>query len=158
MLSICALFCFVSCFACAQSNTSTLKNNYTKVDLGKLRWIEGNWRGSDSNGQNSFFERYHFSDDGKIEIDSFSDSTLSKIDSQSTIYFENGEIVHKNGSMIWTVSRLDESQIEFAPKEKATNSFVWVKESAAVWTARLTSKDSQGKPTEKIYRMERIKQ
>ena len=144
--------------ACAQSKNSTGKTNFTKDDLGKLRWLEGTWRGSDASGQNPFFERYRFTDDAKIEIDSFSDSTLNKVDSQSSIYLENGELIHKNGTMLWTVSKLGDSLIEFVPKEKAKNSFAWQKESADVWTARLMGKNAQGKPTETIYRMERIKQ
>lgn len=155
-------FCFVlfsgGLSACGQAGSSTGVNDFTKADFEKLRWLEGVWRGTDEKGQNPFFERYRFTGDGKIETDSFSDSSLSKIDSQSSTYLENGEIVHKSGTMVWTASRLDDSMIEFAPKEKATNSFTWKKESADVWTARLAGKDAQGKPTETIYRMERIKQ
>ncbi len=144
--------------ACGQSNNSTYKTNFTKADFEKLRWLEGTWRGTDTNEQNPFFERYRFTSDGKIETDSFSDSTLSKIERQSGTYFENGEIVHKGGTRTWTASKLDDTLIEFAPKENATSSFAWQKESADVWTARLMGKNAQGKPTETIYRMERIKQ
>ena len=157
-LGFCVMLFSGGLSACGQSNTSTSKTNFTKSDFAKLRWLEGTWRGSDANGQNPFFERYRFVSDGKIEIDSFSDSMLSKVNSQSSVYFENGEIIHKNGTMVWTASKLDDSLIEFAPKEKATNSFAWQKESADVWMARLTGKDAQGKPIETVYRMQRIKQ
>lgn len=157
-LAICIALIFGDLSAYAQSNDSTKKKaNFTKADLKKLRWLEGTWRGTDASGQNPFFERYRFTNDAKIEIDSFSDSTLTKVDNQGSIYLENSELIHKNGTMLWTVSKLGDSLIEFAPKEKAKNSFAWQKESADVWTARLFGKDEQGKPTEKIYRMERIK-
>jgi hypothetical protein len=158
MFTLCIMLISGSSFACAQSNNSAGKTNFTKADFEKLRWLEGTWRGSDGNGQNPFFERYRFVGDGKIEIDSFSDSTLSKVGSQSSVYLENSEIIHKNGRMLWRVNKLDGSLIEFAPKEKATNFFAWQKESADVWLARLAGKDAQGKSTEKVYRMERIKQ
>lgn len=144
--------------ACARSENASNKGRFTKADLEKLKWIEGAWRGTDKNGQNPFFERYRITDDGKIETDSFSDSTLTKTNSQSSTYFENGEIIHRSGAVVWTASRLDDSMVEFAPKENATNSFVWQKESVDVWTARLMSKDAQGAPKETTYRMERIKQ
>ena len=158
MLTFCIMFISGGSSACAQSNNSTGKTNFTETDFEKLRWLEGTWCGSDASGQNPFFERYSFVGDAKIETDSFSDSTLSKVDSQSSIYLENGEIIHKNGAMVWTASKSDGSLIEFVPKEKAMNPFAWQKESADVWTVRLAGKDAQGKPTEKIYRMERIKQ
>ena len=158
LLCLCLLLFSGSLSACGQSGNQAGKSNFTKADIEKLRWLEGTWRGTDATAQNPFFERYRFVGDGKIETDSFSDSTLSKVDSQSSTYFENGEIIHKSGTMVWTASRLDDSQIEFAPKEKATNSFVWKKESADDWTARLMTKDAQGKQTETIYRMERVKQ
>ena len=158
MFTLCIMLISGGTFACAQSNNSAGKTNFTKSDFEKLRWLEGTWRGSDANGQNPFFERYRFVGDAKIEIDSYSDSTLSKVVSQSSVYLENSEVIHKNGRMLWTVNKLDGSLIEFAPKEKAANFFAWQKESADVWLARLAGKDAQGKPTEKVYRMERIKQ
>jgi hypothetical protein len=158
IFGLCLLLFSGGLSACGQSGDSTGKRNFTRADFEKLRWLEGTWRGTDANGQNPFFERYRFVGDGKIETDSFSDSTLSKVDSQSSTRFENREIVHKSGAIVWTASKLDDSQIEFVPKEKTTGSFVWKKESADVWTARLLGKDAQGKPKETIYRMERVKQ
>lgn len=158
ILSLCLILFSSGLSACGQSGNSTGKGNFTKADFEKLRWLEGTWRGTGASGQNPFFERYRFVGDDKVEADSFSDSTLNKVDSQSVTYLESGEIIHKSGTMVWTASRLDDSSIEFAPKEKATNSFVWKKEAADVWTARLMSKDAQGKLTETVYRMERFNQ
>ena len=158
ILCLCLMLFCGGLSACDQSGNSTGKSNFTKADFEKLRWLEGTWRGTDANGQNPFFERYRFSGDNKIETDSFSDSALNKVESQSNTYFENGEIIHKSGTMTWTANKLEDSLIEFAPKEKTTSSFVWKKESADVWTARLSGKDTQGNRTETIYRMERLKQ
>jgi hypothetical protein len=143
---------------CAQSNISTGKPNFSNADLEKFRWMEGSWRGSEASGKNPFFERYRFVGNAKIEIDSFSDATLSKVDNQSSIYVENGELIYQNGKMRWKATKLDGSVMEFAPKEKTTDPFAWTKESTDAWTARLAGKDAQGSKTETIYRLERIKQ
>ena len=133
MLTVVVVFASGSS-ACSQANNSATKSTFTSADFEKLRWLEGTWRGSGANGQDPFFERYHFDGDNKIAIDSLSDATSSKVDNQGSIYLENGEIIHKNGSMVWVASRSDGSLIEFVPKEKATNAFAWQKESADVWT------------------------
>jgi len=146
---------FISIYAIACNQTG--KTNFTQSDLAKLRWLEGSWRGADTDGKNLFYERYRFVGDSKIETDSFSDSTLSKVDSQSTTYLENGLIYHKSADRLWTATKLDDSMIEFAPKEKAANSFTWKKESADAWTAAMTTKDANGGVKETIYRLERIK-
>jgi hypothetical protein len=141
-----------------QSRGPANKTNFTKAEFEKLRWLEGSWRGSDPGGQNPFFERYRFVGEGRIEVDHLTDATLSNVDHQGAIYLENGEIIDKGGTMSWTASRLDDTQIEFVPKEKATEPFTWKKESSDVWVARLAGKDPQGRATETVYRMERIKQ
>src|SRR5262249_856790 len=113
--------------ACRQSGHSTYRRDFTKADIEKLRWIEGRWRGGDQKGQNPFFERYQFTSDSRIETTSFPDTTFTKQGDSGFVYFENGEIIHKGGEMVWAASKLTDSMIEFVPKEKATNSFVWQK-------------------------------
>lgn len=148
---------FASLTACKQASYPTYKRDFTKTDLEKLRWIEGRWRGSDTKGQNPFYERYLFNSDSKIETASFADATFTKTNDTGLVYFENGEIIHKGGEMTWAASKLNDGLIEFVPKEKASNSFIWQKESADAWTARLINKDAQGKLIETIYRMERVR-
>jgi hypothetical protein len=146
---------FISVFAIACNQAG--KTNFTKADFEKLRWLEGTWRGADTDGKNQFYERYRLVDEAKIETESFSDATLSKIDRRSVTYLENGSIYHKDGDLLWTATKLDDSTIEFAPKEKAANSFRWKKESADAWTATMTAKDAHGGTNETVYRLERIK-
>jgi hypothetical protein len=153
IIALCVVFIFVSANACTQAG----KTNFTQADFEKLRWLEGSWRGTDANGKNEFYERYRFVGDSKIETESFSDATLSKVDNLSSTYLENGSIYHTSGGGIWTATRLDDSTIEFVPKEKAVNSFIWKKESADVWRSRMIAKDARGGVTETIYRLERIK-
>ena len=156
ILLLLALALFGGLSGCGQPSSSTIKRDFTKADLEKLRWLEGSWRGSDLKGQNPFYERYHFSNDSKIETSSFPDASFTTVKDSGSVYFENGEILHKGGEKVWAASKLSEGMIEFVPKEKATNSFAWQKESSDVWTARLVSKDAQGKLVETVYRMERV--
>jgi hypothetical protein len=149
----CLVFICICSIACDPAG----KTNFTKADFEKLRWLEGTWRGTDTDGKNQFYERYRLVDESKIETESLSDATLSKIDERSATYLENGSIYHRDGDRLWTATKLDDSTIEFAPKEKAAHSFRWKKESADAWTATMIAKDAHGGTHETVYRLERIK-
>ncbi|HEX8734850.1 MAG TPA: hypothetical protein VF721_05960 [Pyrinomonadaceae bacterium] len=153
IIASCVVFISVSSIACNLAD----KTNFTKADFEKLRWLEGTWRGTDTDGKNQFYERYRPVDEAKIETESFSDAALSEIDRRSITYLENGSIYHRDGDLLWTATKLDDSTIEFAPKEKAAHSFRWKKESADVWTATMSAKDAHGSTHETVYRLERIK-
>ena len=141
----------------AQVSNSKSKTKFTKSDMAKLRWIEGSWRGSDADGKLTFYEDYHFVAN-EIVIKSYAqDSTFTKVKRQGKVYLRNGEIVHRGEGMLWSATKLNDSQVEFAPKKKATNSFIWQRESADVWIAKLMFNDETGKQTEVAFRMERIK-
>lgn len=143
--------------AFAQVDNPNSKIKFTKSDLAKLRWIEGSWRGSDAEGKLSFYENYQFVG-GELVIKSYAqDSTFTKVKRQGRVYLQNGEIIHRGEGMLWSATKLNDSQVEFAPKKKATNSFIWQRESADVWIARLMFNDETGKPKEVVFRMERIK-
>ena len=142
--------------ASAQVNNSKGKTKFTKSDIEKLRWIEGSWRGSNGDGKLIFYENYHFVANGIVIKSYAQDSTFTKVKRQGRVYLLNGEIVHEGEGMLWSATKLNDSQIEFAPKKKATNSFIWQKESEDVWLARLVFKDEKGKPMEAVFRMERI--
>jgi len=123
------------------------------ADLAKLRWIEGNWRGSGVD-QAPFFERYRFENDTTLAVDSFPDEKLEKVDDTSRYELKDGQFT--NGSYV--ASAIDEKGIDFEPVAgKAKNSFRWQRESADKWTAILKWPASDGKPArERIYNMERI--
>ena len=157
VIGCCLLFLTGDLSASAQVNNSKSKTKFTKSDIEKLRWIEGSWRGSDGNGGLTFYENYHFVGN-EIVIKSYAqDSTFTKTKRQGRVYLLNGEIIHKSEGMLWSATKLNDSQVEFAPKKKATNSFIWQRESADVWIAKLMFNDETGKQKEVAFRMERIK-
>jgi hypothetical protein len=142
---------------CGRAQSSGEKKEFSKADLQKLRWIEGTWRGSE-NGHGGFYERYRFANDDVLENESLGpDLTSPKNGDKGRVYISNGQILHQGGSMVWIATAVDDKSIHFAPKENASNSFSWEKESSDVWIARMKFTDSQGKPVENVYRMERVK-
>jgi hypothetical protein len=144
-------------FIWMQAQSSGEQKEFSKADLHKLRWIEGTWRGSE-NGQGGFYERYRFADEDVLETESLGpDLTSPKTGDKGSVYISDGNILHRGGSMVWIATAVDDKSIHFAPKENASNSFSWEKESSDVWVARLKFNDSQGRPVEKVYRMERVK-
>ena len=157
LLVACSLMLLIdNLFTAAQVNTSTGKPKFTHSDIETLKWIEGSWCGSSADGKLTFYEHYDFVA-GEIVMKAYAqDSTFTKVKRQDKVYFRNGEIIYEGEGMVWSATRLNNFQIEFAPKKKATNSFIWQKESADVWLARLMDKDEAGKPQEVVFRMERI--
>jgi len=130
---------------------------FSQSDFQKLRWLEGTWRGS-AIGQKVFYERYRFANDTTLETESFGpDQTLTRVKGKGTVVILNGAILHRSESGVWAATAVDDKSIHFEPKEKVSNSFSWEKESSDVWLARLKSPDRQGKQTETVYRMERVK-
>lgn len=129
---------------------------FSQSDFQKLRWLEGTWRGS-AGGEGAFYEGYRFINDTTIEIEFFTDSTLSKSNGSGMVRLSDNSIINGAGSTFWSATSVDNTSIHFAPKQNASNYFSWEKESNDVWHARLKNVDSQGRQIETVYRMERYK-
>ena len=142
---------------CAFAQNAESRPTFSKLDLEKLRWIEGSWRGSSADGELVFHETYQFADNELVIRSYAQDSTFTKVKRRGRVYFRKGEILHEGEGMLWSATTLNDSQIEFAPKKKAVNSFVWQRLSEDVWLARLILGMEEGKPTEAVFRMERVK-
>jgi len=143
----------------AQKSTevsAVTKKEFSQSDFQKLRWLEGTWRGSEG-GKGAFYEGYRFIDDTIIEIEFFTDSTLSKISGKGMVKLSDRSIINGAGSTFWAATSVDDRSIHFAPMQNVSNYFSWEKESQDVWLARLKNFDSQGKQIETVYRMERYK-
>src|SRR5215510_8244470 len=129
---------------------------FSQSDFQKLRWVEGTWRGSNG-GKGSFYEGYRFINDTTIEIEFFTDSTLSKISGKGMIRLSDKSIISGGGSTFCAATTADDRSIHFALKQNDSNYFSWEKESNDVWLARIKNVDSQGRQIETVYRMERYK-
>jgi hypothetical protein len=126
---------------------------FSLADFGKLRYLEGAWRGTMENG-NAFYESYHFVNDSTITKGNHTDSTFKTKSDSSMIMFRNGAIMDSSKS-VYTAVSLDSSVVDF--RASPTYHFTWTREGADAWTAKLFSKQADG--TEKVttYPMKRIR-
>jgi hypothetical protein len=127
---------------------------YSVEDFGKLRWLEGSWRGQlpDSG---YFFERYRVQDDSTIVMHGFPDSTFAQATDSGRITLRDGMIADE-GSTRWVSTRLDSNVVDFASEKNAANGFSWARESPDRWKATLRSLNRERQPQTTVYPMERI--
>jgi hypothetical protein len=127
----------------------------TPADLARLRWIEGTWRGEGTD-QAPFYERYHFTDDSTLVVDSFGDSTLAKVSESSRYELRGGHLANAGEGARWAAVRVDSSSASFIPIASARNSFVWRRDAADRWTALLAWPATTTEPMrERTYHMTR---
>jgi hypothetical protein len=141
--------------ACQRSqdaqNKTAIATNLTTADLAKLKWLEGNWRGSGVD-QPPFFERYRFENETTLAVDSFPDEKLDRVEDTSRYELKEGRFGNSN----YAASLIDDNAVNFEPIA-ARNSFRWERVSENAWKATLTWPASGNKPAgERIYNMERI--
>lgn len=125
----------------------------TVVDLAKLRWIVGTWRGT-GGGVLPFYERYRFENESTLVVETLADESLSKVNDISRFVLMDGHFGYGNGTSGSVVIALDDNGITFAPLGKG-NFFRWQRESDNSWKAILNWTDKSGAPKERVYLMER---
>jgi hypothetical protein len=127
----------------------------TSDALRQLRWLEGSWRGSGA-GQAPFFERYSFPNETTMLVESFSDSTFTRVTETSRYVLRDGRLAN-DGNMRWVAARLDDTSAFFIPLERANNSFLWRRgTSSDEWTAVIMWRSADG-PRERVYTMRRVR-
>ena len=123
-------------------------------ELAKLRWIEGNWRGTRDDGKPPFYERYRFEGDSLV-VEGFAEETLSKVARQMRLVIIDGLFGNDDGPY-WAASEITDDSITFVPVKGVKNSFRWQKESGDTWKAVLDWPAEDGKPARRlVYKMER---
>ena len=126
---------------------------FALADFGKLRYLEGTWRGTMANG-NPFYESYHFVNDSTIAKGNHSDSTFKTKSDSSMIIFRNGAIMDSSKS-VYTAESLDSTVVDF--RASPTYHFTWTREGNDAWTAKLFSKQPDGTEKVTVYPMKRIR-
>jgi hypothetical protein len=134
--------------ACAREGNQT----YSLQDFGKLRWLEGSWRGEVPTG-GYFYEQYRAVDDSTIAMRGFADSTFTQPNDSADIMLRGGRIIDRSTSSEYFATTLDSTRVEFTPAQPKNNHFSWVRESADRWTATL--RPAQGKTI--VYPMVRVR-
>ena len=125
------------------------------ADVAKLRWIEGDWRGS-GGGYEQFYERYEFDGDSVLRQYSFSDSTFGQAVDTSVVRLYGDSLFSESGERRYVASALRDTSVTFAPYARALNGFTWRRTSDTSWVAILTPVDTTRPRVE--YRMIRIRE
>ena len=128
---------------------------YSAQDFGRLRWLEGSWRGRLPDG-GYFYERYRLLDDSTIAMRAFPDSLFARVTDSSNITLRGGTVADEGGTR-WVATRLDPDAVDFASEGNASNNFTWKRDSPDRWTATLRSNDAQGRQRTTVYPMERVR-
>jgi hypothetical protein len=130
-------------------------------DLGRLRWIVGDWRGVGTAGttQAPFYERYRLADDSTLVMEGFPDSTFGTASETTRYELRTGRLADAGGR--WTAVRLDSLGVEFAAVSGARNGFRWERAPGAgarprAWQATILSGDRSGTVRQRHYRLERL--
>lgn len=140
------LFCWVGL---AASSQTVSEQTYTRHDLGKARWIEGNWKGMD--GNTPFYEIYKLVNDSTLEITSYEwNGTDSSKSSKAFVAWKDGHY-YLGDNLNWKVNAIIEDAIFMVPHQKAANEILWKRKDENNWYAVLKSQKG-----EKLYHMERV--
>jgi|GEM_PF-6411784 len=126
----------------------------TAADVAKLRWIEGDWRGT-GDVDKPFFERYRV-EPGAVVVEGFEDETFAKSTGVTRFELKDGEMGGGNEGWRWVVTELGDEAVTFGPVTKARNSFRWERVSADEWRAVLEWPAAGDRPARRrVYKMER---
>ena len=140
----CSCFVFVLC-----GLQSSAQPTYTKGDLQKLRWIEGDWSGIHQG--KPFYEIYRFTNDSTLQITSYDWNGKDTTNTSVTYLQWNKEAYFLGDSLNWKVSAITSGQIEMTPHYRAANTIVWKRKEKGQWDAILTSKRGEA-----VYQMKRV--
>jgi hypothetical protein len=134
--------------ACA-NEVNKQQGTYSRSDLKKLAWIEGDWKGMA--GTTPFYEIYRMMDDSTLNIYSYNWDGKDSIGTSITpLQWKDGNY-YLGDSLNWKVTDITDTSITMEPNYKAGNSIFWKKNSNSSWIAIL-----KGKKGENRYLMERI--
>lgn len=126
------------------------------VELVKLRWIEGTWRGT-GDIDKPFYERYYFEGDSTLVVEGLADETLSKVTDVTRFELKDGAFGNAGEGSRWVATQLEDKSVTFEPFAQARNSFRWQQESKDVWKAILNWPATGDKPArQRVYLMERL--
>jgi hypothetical protein len=131
------------------------KNTFTATDIAKLNWIEGDWRGMDS--EKPFYERYRF-EGTTMMVEIFADETFSNAPEVSRFELKNGEFGSSEGARRSAASSITDDAVQFVPVAGGGNSFRFERQPGGKWRAVLEWPAKNDKPAgQKIYLMEPVK-
>ena len=132
---------------------ATPANTFTTVDVAKLKWIEGTWRGMD--GDKPFYERYHVYDDAVV-VETLEDGNPARVKDTDRFELKNGEFGQGVGDKRSAASEIGDGFVQFVPAVAGKgNSFRFVRKTDGTWQAQLEWPAKAEKPAQtKVYKIE----
>lgn len=140
--------------AAASANTIAAVR-VTVDEFGRLRWLEGRWRGAEGAGA-PFFESYRFVDDSTIQQYTHADSTFGAVSDSGLIRLRGDTVTSGWPVPRYVATAISADSVHFAALPGASNDFTWRSRGHGIWTARLTW-DSAGVARERIYEMRAVR-
>ena len=123
----------------------------TAADIAKLKWIEGTWKGMD--GDKPFYERYKIDGTTMIVETLKADGTLDG--EPDRFELKNGEFGKGEEDKRSAASEITADYVQFVPAVTGkSNSFRFHRQGDGTWHALLEWTGKDGKPQQKIYKME----
>jgi hypothetical protein len=137
-------------------STAVPSKKFTPADLAKLKWIEGDWKGT-GDGQEAFFERYRFENESTLAVESFDDPEMTKKSDVTRYVLQNGEFRTEREGPGYSAAEIINDSASFVPFGGARNTFKFQRISENSWTATLDWPEMNGKPArQKVYQMVRL--
>ena len=151
------LVCLLAVAACAREveRQAPEPARVTVAEFRSLAWLEGRWRGT-LNDTAAFYEEYRFRDDSTIATATFADSTLARVSDSGQVRLSGGMVTTGDDASGYVLTALDSTFAHFMPRGAARNAFTWRRQADGSWTARLTWRDGQDRPMERVYVMRRL--
>jgi hypothetical protein len=133
----------------AEEQPATETAQYAKMDLQKIKWIEGKWKGL-YNGK-PFYEIYTFVNDSTLESLSYHwDGKDSSKTSRSYVHYKNG-FYYLGDKDNYKVVSITENEIKMLPNVEANNDVLWKRRDSTGWDAILKAPSQTN-----TYNMERF--
>lgn len=129
---------------------------FAKTDFAKLRWLEGAWRGTISEGS-FFYESYHFVNDTTLVRATHTDSTFKTKSDSAVMYYRDGAVVDSSAGSLYHAMKLDSTEVDFRLDADPRRHFTWTRNGADAWTAKIFSRTREGVERVTVYPMARMK-
>ncbi len=118
-----------------------------------LGWIVGSWRGVDGSGK-PFYEEYRAVDDSTIAMRQYTDSTFTSVTPDSSlITWRAGVVTSKGSGLPFVATEMTATSVKLV-RPGTARSFAFTRDSAAQWTARISSGAASARDI--VYVMRRL--
>jgi hypothetical protein len=125
------------------------------ADFAKLKWMQGDWAGSTTDGS-PLYIRNKFTSDSTMDITYYRDSSFSQPTGNSRLYLSVWRVFHSYGPNRWGASHVGADGAIFVPQVNVRSTLQWDYVSPNEWTATQRS-GVGGHEHVSVYDMKRVR-